>query len=68
MPKNSIKDTLKLGKKILEEAKKELNEEREKEYRRTAKNLLEEIETAKRTVELLDKQLKNFIKEINLYN
>lgn len=68
MPKQKALNAVKLGKKIIEEAKKELNEEREKNYKNTAKSLLEDIETAKKTVCLLEKQLKNFIKEIEVYN
>lgn len=69
MPKRkTIKQTVEFGKKILDQAKKELNKEREEEYKKTAKTLLEDIESAKRTVDLLEKQLKNFIREIELYN
>lgn len=59
---------LSLAKKIVEQAKAELNKEREEKYMTRAKELLEEIHQAKRTVELLEKQLKNFIREIDLNN
>jgi len=57
-----------LAKKIVDEAKKELNREREGKYREQAKTLLEDIQEAKRTVGLLEKQLRNFMREVNLNN
>jgi hypothetical protein len=59
---------LELAKRVIETAKDELNKEREENYRRRAKQLLEEIDTAKRTVDLLEKQLRNFMREIELHN
>lgn len=55
-----------LAKKIVEEAKKELNKEREENLKNQAKQLLADISEAKRTVSLLERQLKNFMKEVDL--
>lgn len=63
-----LREKIALGKKIIEEAKKELNKEREEKYKARAKSLLEEIQESKRTVDLLEKQLRNFIKEIETFN
>jgi len=59
---------IKLAKKIISEAKKELNKEREENYKKRAKDLLSEISEAVRTTRLLEKQLKNFMREIDLEN
>jgi len=59
---------IQLAKKIIEQAKKELNKEREDKYKTRAKVLLEDIEEAKRTVDLLEKQLRNFMREMDLTN
>lgn len=56
------------AKKIIEQAKSELNKEREEKYKARAKSLLEEIQEAVRTTTLLEKQLKNFMREIDLEN
>lgn len=66
--KEKIKSKISLAEKIIQEAKKEYNKEREEKYKDRAKNLLQEIMEAKRTVDLLERQLKNFMKEIDLNN
>lgn len=63
-----MKDKISFAKKVVEEAKKELNKEREEKYKSRAKNLLEDIEEAKRTVNLLERQLRNFMREVDLQN
>lgn len=63
-----VKDTPAFAKKVLEEAKKELNKEKEAKYKERAKSLLEEIQEAKRTTILLERQLNNFLKEMELDN
>lgn len=57
-----------LAKKIIDQAKKELNKEKEENLKKQAKGLLEEIQEAKRTVNLLEKQLNNFMREVDLEN
>ena len=57
---------IKLGQKIIQEAKKEMNKEREENLKEQAKQLLLEIHQAKRTVALLEKQLENFMREVDL--
>lgn len=64
--KNGIKGKVSFAKKIVEEAKKELNKEREENLKKQAKSLLEDIQEAKRTVALLEKQLNNFMREVEL--
>jgi len=64
----SVKKSVDFAKKIIEGAKDELNKEREENYKKRAKQLLEDIEESKKTVILLERQLKNFMKEIELYN
>jgi len=66
--RKSIKETVSFAKKIVDEAKKELNKEREEKYKIRAKELLEEIQEAVRTTTLLEKQLKNFMREIDNEN
>jgi len=63
---NSVKKTISLASKIVEEAKKEINKEREENLKSQAKKLLIEINVAQRTVNLLEKQLKNFMRECDL--
>ncbi|MGI5828439.1 MAG: hypothetical protein ACOX6V_05465 [Patescibacteria group bacterium] len=63
-----ISEKVSLAKKIVSKAKSELNKEREERYIETAKQLLEDIQEAKRTVNLLEKQLRNFMREIDLIN
>lgn len=64
----SLKDKVTFAKKIVEQAKKELNKEKEEKYKIRAKSILEEIQEAQRTVNLLEKQLNNFIREMDLEN
>lgn len=61
-----MKNTLTLANKIVAEAKKELAKEKEENLRKQAKALLEDIQEAKRTVNLLERQLNNFMKEVDL--
>lgn len=63
---NTIKKTISLANKIVAVAKKELAEEKEINLTKQAKKLLEEIQEAKRTVALLERQLQNFMKEVDL--
>jgi hypothetical protein len=63
-----IKEKITLAQKIVSEAKKELNKDREEKYKERAKTLLEDIQEAQRTVNLLERQLKNFMKEVDLNN
>lgn len=63
-----VREKVTLAQKIVKEAKKELNKEKVEKYRERAKNLLEEIQEAQRTVNLLERQLKNFMKEVDLNN
>jgi vacuolar-type H+-ATPase subunit H len=57
-----------LAQKIVEVAKKELNEEKEKNLTEQAKQLLDEIQASKKTVILLERQLQNFMREVELDN
>lgn len=61
-----MKDKLTLANKIVAEAKKELAKEKEENLKKQAKTLLEDIQEAKRTVNLLERQLNNFMKEVDL--
>lgn len=61
-----IKQSLSLANKIVVEAKKELQKEREENLKKQAKQLLEEIQESKKTVALLERQLNNFMKEVDL--
>ena len=56
------------AKKVVEQAKKELNKEKLEKYTERARGLLEDIQEAKRTTTLLEKQLRNFMREVNLNN
>lgn len=62
----SIKNKLNLANKIVAEAKKELAKEKEENLKVQAKKLLEDIQESKRTVSLLERQLSNFMKEVDL--
>lgn len=55
-----------LAKRIVAEAKKELSKEREEKLKEQAKTLLEDIQEAKRTTSLLERQLRNFMREVDL--
>lgn len=63
---NKITSSLSLAKRIVVEAKKELREEKEKNLKVQAKNLLADIQEAKRTTVLLERQLNNFMREVDL--
>lgn len=58
--------TFSLAKRIVAEAKKELSKEREEKLKEQAKSLLEDIQEAKRTTALLERQLRNFMREVDL--
>lgn len=62
----SIKTSLSLANKIVVEAKKELAKEKEENLKKQAKTLLADIQESKRTVALLERQLNNFMKEVDL--
>lgn len=62
----SIKHGISLANKIVAEAKKELAKEKEENLKKQAKTLLADIQEAKKTVNLLERQLNNFIKEVQL--
>lgn len=62
----SIKDKISLAKKIVSVAEKEVKEEKEKNLVIQAKTLLKDIQEAKRTVSLLERQLNNFMREVDL--
>ena len=61
-----ISKTLSLANKVVAEAKKQLAEERQVNLTKQAKQLLEDIQEAKRTVSLLEKQLTNFMREVDI--
>lgn len=61
-----MKNTLTLANKIVAEAKKELAKEKEENLKKQAKTLLEDIQESRRTVNLLERQLNNFMKEVDL--
>lgn len=61
-----LKEVGSLAKKVVAEAQKELRKEKEANLTKRAKELLEDIQEAKRTVSLLEKQLTNFMREIDL--
>lgn len=61
-----ISDTVSLANKVVLEAKKELAKEKEENLKKQAKSLLADIQEAKRTVSLLEKQLTNFMREVDL--
>ena len=61
-----ISKTLSLANKVVAEAKKQLAEERQVNLTKQAKQLLEDIQESKRTVSLLEKQLTNFMREVDI--
>lgn len=63
---NKISNSLSLAKKIVSEAKKELSKEKEENLKVQAKQLLKDIQEAKRTTALLERQLNNFMREVDL--
>lgn len=63
---NKIQRGISLANKIVVEAKKELAKEKEENLKKQAKTLLADIQESKKTVALLERQLNNFIKEVDL--
>ena len=63
---SKISKSLSLAKKIVSEAKKELTKEKEENLKVQAKQLLKDIQEAKRTTSLLERQLNNFMREVDL--
>jgi F0F1-type ATP synthase membrane subunit b/b' len=61
-----LNSSLTLAKKIVAEAKKELTKEKEENLKKQAKQLLADIQEAKRTTSLLERQLNNFMREVDL--
>jgi len=61
-----IQNAVSLANKIVAEAKKELSKEKEENLKKQAKTLLADIQEAKKTVNLLERQLNNFMKEVDL--
>lgn len=57
---------LSLAKRIVAQAKTELNKERDEKLKEQAKTLLQDIQEAKRTTSLLERQLRNFMREVDL--
>ncbi len=62
----NIKDSISLAKKIVSEAGKELAKEKEENLKKQAKALLADIQESKKTVALLERQLNNFMREVDL--
>lgn len=60
-----LKNGLALAKKIVSQAEQELAKERDEKLTARAKSLLQDIQEAKRTVALLEKQLQNFLREVS---
>ena len=63
---SKIKDGISLAKKIVSEAQKEIAKEKEENLKVQAKSLLKDIQEAKKTVSLLERQLNNFMREVDL--
>lgn len=63
---SKITKTISFANKIVAEAKKELEKEKSENLTKQAKTLLQDIQEAKRTVSLLERQLNNFMKEVDL--
>lgn len=61
-----ISNAVSLANKIVVEAKKELAKEKEENLKKQAKTLLADIQEAKKTVALLERQLNNFMREVDL--
>lgn len=66
MGEGKISKSLSLAKKIVAEAKKELNKEKEENLKARAKQLLADIQEAQKTTSLLERQLNNFMREVDL--
>jgi len=63
---SKFKNAVSLANKIVAEAKKELSKEKEENLKKQAKTLLADIQESKKTVCLLERQLNNFMKEVDL--
>ncbi len=63
---NKVSKAFSLANKIVVEAKKELAKEKEENLKAQAKTLLADIQASKKTVALLERQLNNFMKEVDL--
>lgn len=63
---SKITKAISLANKIVVEAKKELAKEKEENLKKQAKTLLADIQEAKKTVALLERQLNNFMREVDL--
>jgi len=61
-----LKQAVSLANHIVAEAKKELAKEKEENLKKQAKTLSADIQEAKRTVNLLERQLANFMREVEL--
>lgn len=61
-----MRNGLALANKIVAEAKAQLAKERDENLTKRAKELLVDINEAKRTVNLLEKQLNNFLREVSV--
>ena len=61
-----LTENITLAKKIVSQAKEELKKEKEENLKKQAKQLLAEMNEAKRTVALLERQLNNFMREVDL--
>lgn len=59
-------NVLSLAKRIVAQAKSELSKEREEKLKEQAKTLLQDIQEAKRTCALLERQLNNFMREVDI--
>ncbi len=62
----SLKQKFSFANKVVAEAKKELAKEKEENLKKQAKTLLADIQASKKTVALLERQLNNFMKEVDL--
>lgn len=62
---NKVKKTVSLAERAVQKAKEELHQEREENLRKRAKGFLEELQEAKKTVSLLEKQFKNWMREVD---
>lgn len=62
----TLKQSISLAKKIVSEAQKEIAKEKEENLKKQAKTLLADIQEAKKTVSLLERQLNNFMREVDL--
>lgn len=61
----SAKELLTLGKKMLNQARDEIKEEKAKQFKEEAKRVLLELDSAKRTVILLERQVANLVRKFD---